>query len=303
MKTRALVRGHHPSVRGHHPSVRGLQPFVRRQRTNVRGQQTNVRRQQTNVRDNRRMSVAPRLLSVAPRLLSAAPRPLSAGDRPLDVVPIHFHTEVPMAKRFPRSESDINTLAARVIDGLTNAAEDFPAPPVSCEELRGKLDAFQAADTATVAAQTSFRNQHAEKDEALEELKDALKADLRYAEVAVRDAPQKLNALGWRPPRDGTPLQPPGETRDITIVSEGDTWAILRWKPPADGGAHTALIHSAATVARTGVLTPRDQVGTCSAPTRAAPSIDPKTEYPIFRRRLAHTMVTRATTYHADHTY
>jgi hypothetical protein len=32
-------------------------------------------------------------------------------------------------------------------------------------------------------------------------------------------------------------LPPPGETRDITIVSEGDTWAILRWKPPTDGGA------------------------------------------------------------------
>jgi hypothetical protein len=107
----------------------------------------------------------------------------------LDVVPIHFHKEVLMAKRFPRTESDIATLAGRVIDGLTNAAEDFPAPPVSSEELRGKLDAFQAADTATVAAETAFRNQHAEKDEALEELVDAVKADLRYAEVAVRDGP------------------------------------------------------------------------------------------------------------------
>jgi hypothetical protein len=103
-----------------------------------------------------------------------------------------------MGKRFPRTESDIATLAGRVIDGLTNAAEDFPAPPVSSEELRGKLDAFQASDTATVAAETAFRNQHAEKDEVLEELVDALKADLRYAEIAVRDAPQKLNALGWR---------------------------------------------------------------------------------------------------------
>ena len=142
-----------------------------------------------------------------------------------------------MAKRFPRTESDIAKLAGRVVDGLTNAAEDFPAPPVSSEELRGKLDAFQASDTATVAAETAFRNQHAEKDETLEELVDALKADLRYAEIAVRDAPQKLNALGWRPPRDGTRLQPPGETRDITIVSKGDDWAILRWKPPADGGS------------------------------------------------------------------
>jgi hypothetical protein len=71
-----------------------------------------------------------------------------------------------MTKRFPRSESDITMLAVRVIDGLTNAAEDFPAPPVSPEELRGKLDTFQAADTATVAAETALRNQHEEKDEA-----------------------------------------------------------------------------------------------------------------------------------------
>jgi hypothetical protein len=142
-----------------------------------------------------------------------------------------------MGKRFPRTESDIATLAGRVIDGLTNAAEDFPTPPFPPEELRGKLDAFQAADTATVAAETALRNQHAEKDDALDQLVAALKADLGYAEIAVRDAPQKLSALAWRPPREGTPLQPPGETRDITIVSEGDTWTILRWKPPADGGA------------------------------------------------------------------
>jgi len=52
-----------------------------------------------------------------------------------------------MAKRFPRTEADITTLAGRVIDGLTNAAEDFPTPPVSSEEHRGKLDAFKAADS------------------------------------------------------------------------------------------------------------------------------------------------------------
>ena len=40
-----------------------------------------------------------------------------------------------MAKRFPRSESDIATLAARVIEGLTNAAEDFPTPPVPADQL------------------------------------------------------------------------------------------------------------------------------------------------------------------------
>lgn len=67
-----------------------------------------------------------------------------------------------MTKRFPRTEPDIAALAARVIDGLTSAAEDFPTPPVPTEELRGKLEA--------VAKPTG--------------------------EIAVRDAPQKLNALG-----------------------------------------------------------------------------------------------------------
>jgi hypothetical protein len=142
-----------------------------------------------------------------------------------------------MSKRFPRTESEVATLASRVAEGLASAADDFPSPPVSPADLKTKLEAFIAADTATVAAETAFREQHALKDAALAALQDALKADLRYAENTARNAPEKLNALGWRPPRDGTPLEPPGETRDMIIVSEGDTWAVLRWKAPVDGGA------------------------------------------------------------------
>jgi len=142
-----------------------------------------------------------------------------------------------MSKRFPRTESEVAALALRVAEGLATAAEDFPNPPVPATELRAKLDVFNAADTATVAANNAYLEQHAVKDDALEDLEDAVKADLKYAEIAVRDQPEKLNALGWRPRRDGSPLEPPGETRDISIVSEGDTWVILRWNPPVDGGA------------------------------------------------------------------
>jgi hypothetical protein len=142
-----------------------------------------------------------------------------------------------MSKRFPRTESEIAALALRVAEGLVKAAEDFPNPPVSAADLAAKLDVFRTADTATVAAKKEFMAQHAVKDEALKDLVDAVKANLRYAEVTVRKQPDKLNALGWRVPRDGSPLEPPGETRDITIVSEGDTWVILRWKAPVDGGA------------------------------------------------------------------
>jgi hypothetical protein len=139
--------------------------------------------------------------------------------------------------RFPRTEADIAALAVLVTEGLEQAAEDFPAPPVPAEELKARLEAFNAASTAAVAAETAAQEQHAAKDEALEDLADSLKADLKYAEFAVREQPEKLNRLGWGPRREGTPLQPPGEVRDITVAAEGDTWAILRWKAPVDGGA------------------------------------------------------------------
>lgn len=139
--------------------------------------------------------------------------------------------------RFPRTEADIAALAMLVADGLEQAAEDFPSPPVPAQDLKAKLEAFNRAAAAAVAAETAAQEQHALKDEALEDLGDSLKADLKYAEFAVREQPEKLSRLGWGLRRDGTPLQPPGEVRDITIGAEGDTWVILRWKQPVDGGA------------------------------------------------------------------
>lgn len=131
--------------------------------------------------------------------------------------------------RFPQTEPEIAALALVVTQGLGQAAEDLPAPPVPASELQAKLDAYNATLATTVVAETAFREQHAAKDEALEDLIDGVKADLRYAEVVMRDQPEKLSRLGWGPRRGSSALEPPGETRDISIVTEGDTWVILRW--------------------------------------------------------------------------
>jgi hypothetical protein len=139
--------------------------------------------------------------------------------------------------RFPRTEAEVAALAVVVTQGLREGADDFPAPPVPADELQARLDRFNTALAASVAAENGFREQHAEKDEALEDMADGLKANLRYAELTVRDKPEKLSRLGWGPRRSGSALQAPGEVRDITIVSEGDTWAIVRWKSPMDGGS------------------------------------------------------------------
>jgi hypothetical protein len=138
--------------------------------------------------------------------------------------------------QFPRTEAEVAKLAELVVQGLEQATEDFPAPPVPPADLRVKLDTVHSATVAAVAAESAFREHHAVKDEALEDLADSLKADLKYAEFAVKDRPEKLNQLGWGRRRDGTPLTAPGEVRNIKLVGEGDSWLVLRWQSPEDGG-------------------------------------------------------------------
>jgi Fibronectin type III domain len=138
--------------------------------------------------------------------------------------------------RFPRSEAKIAALAQLVARGLDRAPRDFPAPPVPADELQARLDEFNAATVAVVAAETLTRERHVAKDEALDRLVDGVKADLRYAEVMVRDQPEKLGQVGWGLPRTRVSIETPGEVRDIAIRAEGDTWVVLDWNPPVDGG-------------------------------------------------------------------
>ncbi len=138
--------------------------------------------------------------------------------------------------RFPQTEPEVAVLAALVAEGLEKATEDFPTPPVPATELRTKLDTYEQTRAATVVAETAFREQHATKDDALEDLVDSTKADLKYAEFAVKDRPGKLSQLGWAPRRSSTPLEAPGEVRNIKLVGEGDTWLVLRWESPSEGG-------------------------------------------------------------------
>jgi hypothetical protein len=138
--------------------------------------------------------------------------------------------------KFPDTEPQIAALALLICQGLQQAAQELPAPPVSAADLQARLDAYNQALAATVAEETVFRGQHAVKDQALASLVDGMKVDLKYAEATYRHQPEKLSQLGWGPRRDANALNVPGETRDIRIVTEGDTWLVLAWNPPVDGG-------------------------------------------------------------------
>ncbi len=142
--------------------------------------------------------------------------------------------------RFPRTEPEIAAFAHVMAQGLGQAAEDFPTPPVPADELQAQLDSYNAARIATVAAETVRREQHAVKDDALEQLVDSMKATIKYAEVAVRDVPEKLSQIGWGQRGRGSALDRPGEVRDMGVRAEGDNWVVFDWKAPVDGGAVAA---------------------------------------------------------------
>ncbi len=120
--------------------------------------------------------------------------------------------------RFPSRENDIAVLAEDLIAGLSEHTEFFPSPPVTTEELQGLYQVYKEARDAAVRAEGTARDAFDVKDDALAELTEHMKANLKYAEFAVKHRPEKLSQLGWAPRRSGSPLEAPGEVRNIKLV-------------------------------------------------------------------------------------
>lgn len=82
--------------------------------------------------------------------------------------------------------------------------------------------------------------QHAAKDQAFAAIAEGVKRILKYAEATVGKNTEKLAGLGWGRRRDKTSLKVPGEVRNIAMGNQGDTWVVLSWNPPVEGGLTAA---------------------------------------------------------------
>lgn len=102
--------------------------------------------------------------------------------------------------------------------------------------VRIKKLTYQSRRNTFLAAQAAAEQSITDKDDTLEQLTDALKRDLRYAENTVDFDDDKLKLLGWSGNQTPTALAPPGETRQLEAPKQGDGWVFLDWKAPADGG-------------------------------------------------------------------
>jgi len=138
--------------------------------------------------------------------------------------------------RFPSRESEVKSLAQNIVTGLTENAAVYPAPPVSAVDLQAKLDSAITLCDEAVAARAAAEQATATKGGGMEELTDAMKAVLRYAETTVANDDAKLSLLGWGATADGVSLQPPGQARTLEAPRQGEGWVFLDWKEPLDGG-------------------------------------------------------------------
>ncbi len=142
--------------------------------------------------------------------------------------------------RFPRTEPEVVALAEAMITGLTTNAVVYPAPPVAVLDLTAAKTAYITALNVAIAAAAAAEAATTDKDEKLDDLIDAMKSDIRYAENTVDFDDDKLKLIGWAGKKAPTALQPPGQTRLLEAPRQGDGWVFLDWKALIDGGAPAA---------------------------------------------------------------
>jgi hypothetical protein len=138
--------------------------------------------------------------------------------------------------RFPKKEVEIVALAERLWSGLLDNLSIYPNPPVHPILIRTKSMIYLARRNDFIAAQAGAEQATAAKDEALEELVEAMKTNIHYAENTVNYDEDKLKLIGWVGRRTKTPLAPPDQVRLLEAPKQGKGSVFLGWKTPLDGG-------------------------------------------------------------------
>jgi hypothetical protein len=142
--------------------------------------------------------------------------------------------------RFPKNQADIAALAWLLRTGLKDNHAIFPAPPVHWSGIGVRKTQFVNARGIALAARAAAEAAFTAKDVALQELIEAMKADIRYAENTVDFDDDKLKLIGWAGRKAPAVLPAPGQSRLLEAPKQGAGWVFLDWKQPADGGKPAA---------------------------------------------------------------
>jgi len=115
--------------------------------------------------------------------------------------------------RFPKKEAEIQALAMNIVLGLWNNQPIYPDPSIGVMSLSNKVNSCMNEKNDAIAKQAAAEQETTAKDKALEELVEALKADIRYAGNTVNYDDDKLKLIGWTGKKAGE-----GEPSNTAIV-------------------------------------------------------------------------------------
>ena len=141
---------------------------------------------------------------------------------------------------FPKKESDVLSLAQEMVAGFKGNTDIYPAPLVSMETLQADVDNYPEVKNAELRARAEWEKAVTAKTEHLRALSNDMRRDIRYAENVVDYDDARLRLIGWGGRKPRKAMEPPGQTRELTITGQGEGWISLDWKAPGDGGAQAA---------------------------------------------------------------
>jgi hypothetical protein len=134
---------------------------------------------------------------------------------------------------FPRREADVVALANAMAAGYTAHAADFPS--ADSAGLTRALDKYNNAKAAQIEAMGLSRVAIETKNLRLDALEEIMRSELKKSEVDVGSDSRKLEYIGWNSEATPSPLDPPGQPRNLEPVNRGAGTLFLDWKAPAYG--------------------------------------------------------------------
>ena len=138
--------------------------------------------------------------------------------------------------KFPTARADVIALAQAMINGFTVDTADFPAPPIKAAQLNDLLTAAIALRNARITAAAAAKEATDTENDPFGELVDAMKDDIKYAELVTKGNDAKLQEIGWSGRAASKALQPPGEPSAFEALKQGKGWAQFDWKEGKSGG-------------------------------------------------------------------
>ena len=131
---------------------------------------------------------------------------------------------------FPSTEVEIAALGSAMLNGLANNPEVYPDPPLPQIQLGPLINAYAVSRTGLTEAKAAAEEATDVKNDALEDLIEGLKKNLRYCERVAGNDNDKLMLVGWGARRNPESVTSPAQPGGLIASQQGQGTVTLVWK-------------------------------------------------------------------------